>query len=130
MTTLRTLELTGRYFIFVTMLFSAISGLWSLERALAVFVGGLIMTANFWILKYLLGRALQQKKPRLACLLWLPFKLVVVASLLAVALFVFKLDNLGLVLSVATFLPAVGLALLHVNAIKIQTLPTAAEKSQ
>ena len=83
------------------------------DRALALLSGGVLMTANFWALRFFAARALLGERPKLASGLVLVLKFVAVSALMAVCLLVLKLDVLGFALGLASLFVGIALATLH-----------------
>lgn len=78
-----------------------------------VLLGGLLMAANFWLLRFLLARAFGGSQPKVAYALALGFKLVLVLGLMAVLVLVVRVDAIGLAAGLATLFVGIMGATVH-----------------
>jgi hypothetical protein len=81
--------------------------------ALAIGVGGALMTANFWAMRVFLARALAGSNRRLAYGIALSVKFVVVLGLLAVLVLVLQIDPIGIAIGMMSLFVGIGLAVAH-----------------
>ncbi|MEE8408549.1 MAG: hypothetical protein V3T05_02995 [Myxococcota bacterium] len=109
----RVLVLASAYQLGAAIVFSLLS-LWLCpERMTAVLFGGLLMTLNFWALRFFAAKALGGSQPKVAYALLLSVKLVAVMGLLAIAMLVLRLDALGIALGLSTLFVGIGFATAH-----------------
>ena len=116
----RSLNLTSRYHalcvVIVTLLF-----LWGAGRsmAIAVFAGGLLMGANFSLMRLFLSRLMAgEQRTKLIYGLMLVVKFVAVLTVLAWLVLGMGLDPLGLIVGVGILFLGLGLAVLHAGMLK------------
>ena len=89
-------------------------GLWLWpHQALAIFAGGALMTSNFVAMRFLLVRALQGKKRKLAYGLALAVKFAVVLGIMAILVLVFEIDPMGIAIGMSSMFIGIGLATAH-----------------
>ena len=89
-------------------------GLWLWPHlAIAIFAGGLLMTSNFAAMRYLLVRALQGKKRKLAYGIALASKFAVVLGVLAALILVLEIDPMGIAIGMSSLFFGIGLATAH-----------------
>ncbi len=83
------------------------------ELMSAVLFGGLLMTLNFWALRYFADKAMGGSQPKVAYALLLGFKLVATMGLLTLAILVLRLDAVGIAGGLSTLFVGIGLATAH-----------------
>ena len=89
-------------------------GLWLWPHlAIAIFAGGLLMTSNFLTMRFLLVRALQSKKRKLAYGIALSAKFAVVLGVLALLVLFLEIDPMGIAIGMTSLLIGIGLATAH-----------------
>jgi hypothetical protein len=89
-------------------------GLWLWPHlAIAIFAGGLLMTSNFVAMRYLLVRALQAKKRKLAYGIALSSKFAVVLGVMALLVLYFEIDPMGMAIGMSSLFFGIGLATAH-----------------
>ncbi len=83
------------------------------EGMTAVLFGGLLMTLNFWALRFFAAKAMGGSQPKVAYALLLAFKLVATMGLLALAILLLHLDAIGVALGLSTLFVGIGFAVAH-----------------
>jgi len=84
------------------------------EIAVGLLAGGVLMGANFWLMRFLLFKAMGGSKPSVAYALLLALKFGVVLVLLWVLVSVLELHPTGIALGLLTLFIGIGLSLLHI----------------
>ena len=81
--------------------------------ALATFIGGVVMAANFWAIRLLVARTLQPGGMRALYAVGLMIKFFLVMGVMAALLLGLKLDPVGFALGLASLLTGVMMAMAH-----------------
>ncbi len=116
------LTLASRY-QFASLAILALASLFvDREIAIATLAGGSLMGANFWLMRFLLFKAMGGAKPSVAYALLLAIKFGVVLLLLWVLVEQLRLHPTGIALGLLTLFIGVGLSVVH---LVLQPKPTA-----
>lgn len=109
----RVLVLASTYQLGAAVAFWLLSlWLWP-ELMSAVLFGGLLMTLNFWALRFFAAKAMGGNDPKIAYALLLGFKLVATMGLLTLAILVLRLDGVGIAGGLSTLFVGIGLGTAH-----------------
>jgi hypothetical protein len=112
---LRALELSTRYQIPILLLATVASvGLWP-EGAAGVLIGGILMGANFWLIRFLLGKVFLSEQPKTGYVIMLGGKFVAVMGAIPLLMWAFDLHPLGFALGLMTVFVGIGCAVVHVQ---------------
>ena len=117
----RMLTLASRYQFATLALLSLISLFVDREVAIGLLAGGVLMGANFWLMRFLLFKAMGGAKPSVAYALLLALKFGIVLVLLWVLISIFQLHPTGIALGLLTLFIGIGISLLH---LLLQPTPT------
>ena len=113
MVTSRMLHLTSRYQLAVLAVMSIGSLFIDRELATGLLAGGTVMGANFWLMRYLLFKAVGGAKPSGAYALLLGLKFGIMLAALWVLVGVLELHPMGISLGMVTLFIGIGLGLMH-----------------
>lgn len=109
------LHIAGNYQLGAVAVLSAASLAWWPQGAVGVVAGGLLMAANFWLLKLLANRltANGPNGTKIVYGLMLASKMVVVLGIMAALVLVFEVHPIGIAVGMASMFIAVGLSAAH-----------------
>jgi hypothetical protein len=109
----RLLRLASLYQIASAGILATVMVFFSRERALPVLCGGLLMAANFYVLRVLIKKTLQPGGIRALYAVGLMFKFFAVMGLMALFLLGFKLDAVGFMIGLCSLLTGTAMAFAH-----------------
>jgi len=107
------LALASRYQFATLAILSLISLFIDREIAVGLLAGGILMGGNFWLMRFLLFKAMGGPKPSVAYALLLALKFGVVLVLLWVLVSILQLHPTGIALGLLTLFIGIGLSFLH-----------------
>ena len=111
----RVLYIAGKYQLGAVVALSAASLAWWPQGAVGVLTGGLLMAANFWMLRVLAFR-LAQNGPdgkKIVYGLMLASKMVVVLGIMALLVLVFEIHPVAIAVGMASLFVAICLSAAH-----------------
>jgi hypothetical protein len=109
----RTLQLASLYQIAVVLSAGLLSILFWDGAASGIFLGGLLMGANFWARRYLASKVFEPERAKPVYLIALGMKMMVALGLIALLLKIFSPHPVGFAIGMATLFMGIGLAITH-----------------